>query len=67
MAKLAFKMAKPDGVKLAIKSIDDGAKLLNHPARSENPDLRHRQDTGRRRAVSPADRGNPPREYRRNP
>ena len=31
MAKLAFKMAKPDGVKLAIKSIDDGAKLLNHP------------------------------------
>lgn len=31
MSKLAFKMAKPAGVKLAIKTVDEGAKLLNNP------------------------------------
>lgn len=31
MSKMAFKMAKPAGVKLAIKSIDDAAALLNNP------------------------------------
>ena len=31
MAKLAFKMAKPDGVKLAIKTVKDAAVLLNDP------------------------------------
>ncbi|MCR0265755.1 PTS sugar transporter subunit IIB [[Clostridium] innocuum] len=31
MSKLALKMAKPAGVKLAIKTIDDAADLLNNP------------------------------------
>ena len=31
MAKMALKMAKPSGMKLAIRSIDDGAALLNDP------------------------------------
>ena len=31
MTKLALKVAKPADVKLAIKSIDDGAALLNNP------------------------------------
>ena len=31
MSKLALKMAKPAGVKLAIKTVDDGAALLNNP------------------------------------
>lgn len=29
MARLALKVAKPQGVKLAIKTVDEGAKLLN--------------------------------------
>lgn len=35
MAKMALKMAKPSGMKLAIRTIDDAAALLNDP-RSEN-------------------------------
>lgn len=35
MAKMALKMAKPSGMKLAIRSIEDGAALLNDP-RSQN-------------------------------
>lgn len=35
MAKMALKMAKPSGMKLAIRSVDDAAALLNDP-RSEN-------------------------------
>ncbi len=35
MSKMALKMAKPNGVNLAIRSIDDGAGILNDP-RSEN-------------------------------
>lgn len=31
MAKMALKMAKPSGMKLAIRSIEDGAALLNDP------------------------------------
>lgn len=31
MSKMAIKMAKPNGVNLAIRSIDEGAKLLNDP------------------------------------
>ena len=31
MSKLALKMAKPAGVKLAIKTIDDAIALLNNP------------------------------------
>lgn len=31
MSKLALKMAKPAGVKLAIKTVDEGAALLNNP------------------------------------
>ena len=31
MSKLAFKMAKPAGVKLAIKTVKDAAVLLNDP------------------------------------
>lgn len=31
MSKLALKMAKPNGVKLAVKTIDDAAALLNNP------------------------------------
>lgn len=31
MAKMALKMAKPSGMKLAIRSIDDAAALLNDP------------------------------------
>lgn len=31
MAKMALKMAKPSGMKLAIRSIDEGAALLNDP------------------------------------
>lgn len=31
MSKLALKMAKPAGIKLAIKTIDDAAALLNNP------------------------------------
>lgn len=31
MTKMALKMAKPSGMKLAIRSIDDGAALLNDP------------------------------------
>lgn len=31
MSKLALKMAKPNGVKLAIKTVADGAVLLNNP------------------------------------
>lgn len=34
MSKMALKMAKPNGVNLAIRSIEEGAKLLNDP-RSE--------------------------------
>lgn len=34
MSKMALKMAKPSGMKLAIRSVDDGAALLNDP-RSE--------------------------------
>ncbi len=34
MSKMAIKMAKPNGVNLAIRSIDDGAALLSDP-RSE--------------------------------
>lgn len=34
MAKMALKMAKPSDMKLAIRSVDDGAALLNDP-RSE--------------------------------
>lgn len=30
MSKLALKMAKPNGVKLAIKTLDEGAALLNN-------------------------------------
>ncbi|WP_448909762.1 PTS system mannose/fructose/N-acetylgalactosamine-transporter subunit IIB [Holdemania massiliensis] len=35
MSKMAFKMAKPAGVKLAIKSIDEAAVLLNNPKSKE--------------------------------
>lgn len=35
MSKMAFKMAKPAGVKLAIKSIEDAAALLNNPKSKE--------------------------------
>ncbi|MDB8710064.1 PTS sugar transporter subunit IIB [Mediterraneibacter gnavus] len=35
MAKMALKMAKPSGMKLAIRSIEEGAALLNDP-RSQN-------------------------------
>lgn len=35
MAKMALKMAKPSGMKLAIRSVDGAAELLNDP-RSEN-------------------------------
>ncbi|MBS5683338.1 MAG: PTS sugar transporter subunit IIB [[Clostridium] innocuum] len=31
MSKLALKMAKPAGIKLAVKTIDDAAALLNNP------------------------------------
>ena len=31
MSKLALKMAKPAGVKLAVKTIDEAAALLNNP------------------------------------
>jgi len=31
MGKMALKMAKPNGVNLAIRSIDNGAELLNDP------------------------------------
>lgn len=31
MSKMALKMAKPSGINLAIRSIDDGAALLNDP------------------------------------
>ena len=31
VAKMALKMVKPAGVKLAIRSVDDGAALLNDP------------------------------------
>lgn len=31
MAKMALKMVKPNGVKLAIRSIDGGAEVLNDP------------------------------------
>ena len=29
MSKMALKMVKPEGVKMAIRSIDDGAEVLN--------------------------------------
>ena len=32
MSKLALKMAKPAGVKLAIKTVDEGIALLNNPS-----------------------------------
>ena len=31
MGKMALKMVKPNGVKLAIRSIEDGAAILNNP------------------------------------
>lgn len=31
MSKMALKMVKPEGVKMAIRSVDDGAKVLNDP------------------------------------
>ena len=31
VAKMALKMVKPAGINLAIRSVDDGAKLLNDP------------------------------------
>lgn len=37
MAKMALKMAKPSGMKLAIRSIDDGAALLNDPRSQQIP------------------------------
>ena len=37
MAKMALKMAKPSGMKLAIKSVDDGAALLNDPRSASIP------------------------------
>lgn len=39
MSKLAFKMAKPAGVKLAIKTVKDAAVLLNDPRTKKNPDF----------------------------
>lgn len=35
MAKMALKMAKPNGVNLAIRSIEQGAELLNDPRSAE--------------------------------
>lgn len=35
MAKMALKMAKPAGINLAIRSIEEGAKLLNDPRSQE--------------------------------
>lgn len=31
MSKMALKMVKPENVKMAIRSVDDGAKVLNDP------------------------------------
>lgn len=35
MAKMALKMAKPSGMKLAIRSVEDAAALLNDPRSAE--------------------------------
>lgn len=35
MARMALKMAKPSGMKLAIRSVEDGAALLNDPRSAE--------------------------------
>lgn len=37
MAKMALKMAKPSGMKLAIRSVADGAALLNDPRSEQIP------------------------------
>lgn len=47
MSKLALKMAKPAGVKLAIKTVDDAIALLNNPNAKKNKNLfDYKNDSG---------------------